>query len=80
VKVSCLCPGPTESQFSQVARGRPSGSRVVASARSVAAAGLRGLERDRAIVVPGVGNKLGSQASRFLPRALMRRIVARMKG
>jgi short-subunit dehydrogenase len=80
VHLSCLCPGPTESEFSQVARGRPSGSRLRASARAVAAAGLRGLQRNQAIVVPGFGNKITSQMSRFLPRAIMRRIVARVKG
>jgi len=75
IRISCLCPGPTESEFSQVARGEE-GWRRRADTRSVVRAGLAGLDRNQAVVVPGLGNKLTAQASRFLPRAAMRRIVA----
>jgi short-subunit dehydrogenase len=50
-----------------------------ADAESVAAAGLRGLERNKAIVIPGLSNKFTAQSNRLLPRALMRRIVASLK-
>jgi short-subunit dehydrogenase len=52
---------------------------ISADARSVCKAGLRGLDRNRAVVIPGMFNNVTAQASRFLPRALMRRIVARLK-
>jgi short-subunit dehydrogenase len=42
-------------------------------------AGLTGLDRNRAIVIPGVANRVGAQASRILPRAAMRRIIAAIK-
>ena len=48
-----------------------------ADAASVVAAGLKGLERNRAVVVPGLSNKVISQVHRLFPRALMRR-AARM--
>ena len=43
------------------------------------ALGLRGLDRTKAVVIPGVKNRIGAQASRFLPRAAMRRIIGRIK-
>ena len=37
---------------------------------AVVTAGLKGLERNRAITIPGLGNKVGAQSNRILPRAL----------
>ena len=80
IKVSALCPGPTRTEFGAVA-GVTSASfdRFAADAPSVVAAGLRGLERNRAVVIPGLANKVSAQSSRFIPRAAMRRIVASIK-
>jgi short-subunit dehydrogenase len=50
-----------------------------ADAREVVEAGLRGLDRNKALVIPGLVNKLTAQSPRFIPRALMRRIVASLK-
>jgi len=80
VKVSALCPGPTATEFFDVAES--SGSTLAKMATdpvAVVTAGLKGLERNRAITIPGLGNKIGAQSNRFLPRALMRRIIARIK-
>jgi short-subunit dehydrogenase len=80
IKVSALCPGPTATEFGEVAGYRGSVPDFVsADARSVCVAGLRGLDRNRAVVVPGLLNKATAQSSRFLPRALIRRVVARLK-
>ncbi len=80
IKVSALCPGPTSTEFGAVAGFRDNRfDRLSASASSVVAAGLRGLDRNRAVVVPGLTNKIGAQSSRLLPRAAMRRIVASLK-
>jgi short-subunit dehydrogenase len=48
-------------------------------AAPVVKAGLDGLDRNKAIVIPGMKNKLGAQASRFLPRSTMRGIIGRIK-
>ena len=80
VKVSALCPGPTATEFFDVAES--SGSTLAKMATdpvAVVTAGLKGLERNRAITIPGLGNKVGAQSNRILPRALMRRIIARIK-
>lgn len=80
VRVSVLCPGPTRTEFGAVA-GVTSARFDRFSARSpdVVAAGLRGLDRNRALIIPGLTNKISAQSSRLLPRALMRRIVASLK-
>lgn len=80
VKVTALCPGPTATEFFDVAG--VSGSilaRFAAPGEGVVRAGLRGLDRNKAIVVPGLTNKLSAGSSRFLPRAAMRRIVGAIK-
>jgi short-subunit dehydrogenase len=80
VKVSALCPGPTVTEFFEVAgAGNSRLARMGADAESVVRAGLKGLDRNRAIVIPGIGNSVGAQASRILPRAAMRRIIAAIK-
>ena len=80
IKVSALCPGPTESEFSDVADSHsPTLERMKVPAAPVVEAGLNGLDRNRAVVIPGFKNKVGAQASRFLTRAAMRRIIGRIK-
>ncbi len=80
VRVCALCPGPTATEFGEVA-GMTSErfSKFAADAASVVAAGLRGLERNQAVVIPGFTNKLSAQSNRLMPRAAMRRIVASLK-
>jgi len=80
IRVSCLCPGPTETEFFAAAGyARSPGKRVSADPRAVVEAGLKGLDRNRAVVVPGLANKATSQLSRFLPRAAVRRLVAAVR-
>ncbi|WP_166040922.1 SDR family oxidoreductase [Sphingosinicella sp. YJ22] len=80
IRVTVLCPGPTETEFFDVAqvRGGPL-RRMAGDAASVVREGLAGLDRGRAIVIPGRRNKVGAQAHRFVPRAAMRRFMARLK-
>ena len=80
IKVSALCPGPTATEFFDVAGVADSIlARFSADSAGVVRAGLRGLERNKAVVIPGLGNKVGAQGARFLPRAAMRRIVGAIK-
>jgi short-subunit dehydrogenase len=80
VKVSCLCPGPTRTEFRSVSGFDPRGrlGKLSADAASVVRAGLDGLDRNRAVVVPGLSNKVIAQVHRLLPRAAIRR-AARMR-
>lgn len=80
IRVTCLCPGPTESEFSDVANSHsPTLERLKVPAAPVVRAGLEGLAKGKAVVVPGLPNKLTAQAHRFLSRAAMRRIIGRIK-
>jgi short-subunit dehydrogenase len=80
VHVTALCPGPVATEFFDVA-GSPDSklAKRGVDPADVAQAGLAGLARNRAIVIPGMMNKATAQANRLLPRAAMRRIVAAMK-
>ena len=77
VGVTCLCPGLTESRFHERAGLLQSNLLrfAVASAESVAEAGYRGCMADKAIVLPGLRNRLAPLAERLLPRALLRKII-----
>ena len=81
VTISALCPGPTATEFGEVAGFGPSNpsSKLAAASAPVAAAGLEGLERGKAIIIPGLMNKATAQAHRFLPRAVVRRAVGILK-
>lgn len=80
IRVSALCPGPTHSEFSDVADSHsPTLERMKMPAAPVVSAGLAGLDANKAVVIPGFKNKVGAQASRFLTRAAMRRIIGGIK-
>ena len=81
IRVSALCPGPTATEFGEVALASPSSSLrlITADAQGVVRAGLKGLDRNKAVVIPGLANKGTANISRFLPRAAMRRIVGAIK-
>jgi short-subunit dehydrogenase len=81
IKVSALCPGPTTTEFGAVAGTNISSAldRITGNAENVVRTGLAGLDRNKAVVIPGIPNKATAQISRFLPRAAMRRIVGAIK-
>ena len=81
IRVSALCPGPTTTEFGQVAGTNisPALDRITGDAASVVSKGLAGLDRNKAIVIPGLPNKATAQISRLLPRAAMRRIVGAIR-
>lgn len=81
IHVSALCPGPTRTEFGQVAGVAQTGSfdRFSADPPAVVAAGLKGLARNQAVIVPGAMNKFTAHGSRLVPRPLMRRIVSALK-
>jgi hypothetical protein len=80
VHVSALCPGPTATEFFEVA-GSANGrlAKMATDPKAVVAAGLAGLAKNKPIVVPGLMNKATSQAGRILPRSALRRAVAALK-
>ena len=81
VHVTALCRGPTATEFGEIAGFGPSNasSKLAAASAPVVAAGLKGLERNQAIVIPGLMNKSTAQAHRFFPRSWVRRIAGTIK-
>ncbi len=80
IKVTALCPGPTKTEFGEVA-GFTEGrfDRLSTDAAGVVRAGINGLDRNRAVVVPGWLNKLGASSTRFVPRPLVRKIAGALR-
>ena len=81
IKVSALCPGPTRTEFGAVAGFGANGSfdRIAMDSPAVVAAGLAGLDKNHAVVVPGLVNKFGAAGTRFIPRPLLRKIAGSIK-
>jgi short-subunit dehydrogenase len=81
IRVTALCPGPTRTEFGDVAGIKTLGrfDRLSMEAGPVVRAGLDGLERNRAIVIPGSTNKLGAWSTRFAPRSVVRKIAGSLK-
>jgi short-subunit dehydrogenase len=78
ITVTVLCPGPTRTGFAQEAGMVHSNlfkSPTVMDAAPVAAAGYRGMMRGRAIVIPGIANRLLIQSIRLSPRWAVRMIT-----
>jgi short-subunit dehydrogenase len=73
VHVSCLCPGPTTSNFR--ARAGTGATRLSKrpkmSARDVARLGYEGFQRNERVVVTGFGNALAARLAPLLPRKVV---------
>ena len=77
VCVTVLCPGPTESNFSAVARGdkvRVAQSSKM-SAETVARFGHFAFRNKKTVAIPGFRNRSLVLATRFVPRHTIRRTV-----
>jgi short-subunit dehydrogenase len=81
VNVSCLCPGPTRTEFGDVAGFGGNGmfDKVAMEAPEVVEAGLDGLDSNQAVVIPGIINKVGAFSGRFAPRSVVRKIAGAIK-
>jgi hypothetical protein len=80
IAVTALCPGPVDTEFSSVARRSiekqpyPSPSFMHVDVSNVVRAGLSAIERDRALVVPGIVMKVAMLLVRLTPMAILRRL------
>ncbi len=80
VTVTALCPGPTETGFQQ--RAAMEESRLVKgvrlqSAADVAKAGYAGMLAGKTVVIPSWSDRVTTIAPRFVPRAVVPRLVRR---
>jgi short-subunit dehydrogenase len=81
VHVTALCPGPVKTEFVDVAE-IPDADRMPgflwADAAEVAEAGIKGLERNKRSVIPGVLNRAGAIGGQHAPRSLYLRVASRV--
>lgn len=79
ITVTCLCPGATKTGFSRAARvgGNHPIARSRAMPATVARVGYRAMLTGVPIVIPGLKNKLFVAFVKFLPRAVVRRMMIR---
>lgn len=83
VSVTALCPGPTESGFVDALAadvGHTAIYRKLAKPGPVIDAGLRALDKGRAVIIPGIRNKLLAFGGRLMPRQTLTLFTARMLG
>lgn len=78
IRVSALCPGPTESEFGQVAGAPRDMGRGFQKADVVARRGLEGLVQGKYWVLPSLAHKAMVFVQRFLPRRTVTGSVERL--
>jgi len=80
VTVMALCPGPTRTEFQQVASVEHTGvpSFAYMDAPTVVRQAIESAKRGKAVRINGVINTIMAQTTRFAPRALVRRISGAM--
>ncbi|MGA9355552.1 MAG: SDR family oxidoreductase [Terriglobales bacterium] len=81
VTVTCLCPGPTATEFQE--RAKITGLRLMKygtmDARTVAEDGYSALMAGKPVVISGVKNWLVAQSVRFAPRRLVTAMVRKLQ-
>jgi uncharacterized protein len=81
VRVTALCPGPTESDFQS--RANMEASKLVQnglmSSMEVVEIGYRAMLAGKSHVIPGLNNKVGALATRFVPRDTTTNVVRNMQ-
>ena len=78
VTATALCPGATRTEFQKAAAmegSRLFNTPLVMDAATVARVGYRGMLAGKAVVVPGLANKVMAQGTRFVPRRVATRLA-----
>ena len=78
IQVIALCPGVTDTNFFEAARGQRPPARVSQTPEEVVDAALRGLARGKSHVISGWTNFFMTQSERFVPRSVITRVAGRM--
>jgi short-subunit dehydrogenase len=77
ITVTALCPGPVDTEFAEVANRESGGEKprsglMHVAVEKVAQAGLRAIEQDKALIIPGLAMKIVMAITRGLPLSAIR--------
>jgi short-subunit dehydrogenase len=77
ITVTALCPGPVDTEFAEVANRESHGEKprsglMHVAVEKVAQAGLRAIEQDKALIIPGLAMKIVMAITRGLPLSAIR--------
>jgi len=78
IKVLALCPGVTDTNFFEAARGQKPPARVAQSPEDVVDTALRALARGKSHIISGWTNRAMTEAERLVPRSVVTRVAGRM--
>lgn len=77
VRIMALCPGATDTNFFDAAKGDRPPMRAVETPEQVVSTALRALEHGQSSVISGWSNFFVAQATRLVPRSIVTRIAGR---
>jgi short-subunit dehydrogenase len=78
IQVMALCPGVTETNFFEAARGKKPPARVAQTPDEVVETALKGLSRGKSHIISGWTNFFMTQSERLAPRSLVTRVAGKM--
>jgi len=82
ITVTTLCPGPTTSEFAQIANMQGAalfeGPMPVMTAAEVARQGYAALKAGRPEIITGLVNKITAMSTRFMPTAILLMIAGHL--
>ena len=78
IKILALCPGVTDTNFFEAARGHKPPARTSQTPEEVVDTALRALAQGKGHIVSGWTNFLMTQSERFVPRSFVTRLAGRM--
>lgn len=77
IQVMALCPGVTETNFFEASKIDRPPMRTIQTAEEVVDAALRGLGRQKSLVISGWTNWFTVVAERFVPRSVVTKVAAK---
>jgi len=78
IRAMALCPGPTETNFFNVAGAHPFQAKGMQTPEEVVETALRGVSRGKQHVISGWTNYFGARLGNIVPNALITRVVGKV--
>ncbi len=80
IKLTCLCPGPTRTEFAAVAEAETMDAPdyMWMESEEVVKIGLKALEKNENICIPGLTNKIHANTVKILPRKMITNMLGKV--